>query len=184
LLVFIGRFTSQKGMELLIDSLEEIASHSCNIAILGEGEAIYCERLKSIALRYPNIHLTFGYDENQSHRLYAASDFILIPSLFEPCGLNQLIAFRYGAIPIVHHVGGLADTVGVFERFELSAASGYGIVFNRPTKRSFLGAIRKAWTLYEDKNFYKTIVEHNRGCDVSWRKSAHLYTRLYQKLLK
>ena len=179
LFVFIGRFTWQKGMDLLIETLPKIAKLECNIAILGEGEKQYLDPLQALCQDYPNIRLHFGYDEVLSHRLYAAADFLLMPSLFEPCGLNQFIAFVYGTVPIVHHVGGLADSVKKVEKFALSCEDGFGIVFERPTSRSFINASTKAMELYEDKRRYNMIIKHNMSCDFSWNESAKVYTALY-----
>lgn len=182
LFIFIGRFTAQKGIDLLIDVLPKIANDGCNIAILGEGEAHFHEALESIVEKHKNIRLTLGYEESFSHQLYAAADFLMMPSLFEPCGLNQMIAFGYGAIPIVHRVGGLADTVKRFEAYQEDSCSGYGIVFNTPTSRALLSSLRKGLELYGDKNHYERIVNHNMQCDFSWGESALTYGSLYERL--
>lgn len=179
LFIFIGRFTWQKGMELLIGTLPKIALMECNIAILGEGEGKYHEDLKAIADEHTNIHLEFGYDESLSHRMYAAADFLLMPSLFEPCGLNQIIAMHYGAAPVVHHVGGLVDTVQPDKEFDPASADGYGVVFTRPTERSFGNALQRADELYADKRRYNRITKHNMECDFSWQESAKSYRALY-----
>lgn len=182
LFVFIARFTWQKGMDLLIEVLPKLASEECNIAILGEGEAQYHDALKIIANDYPNVHLDFGYNESLSHRMYAAADFLLMPSLFEPCGLNQMIAMHYGAVPVVHHVGGLADTVTKEKNFDTNSGHGYGIVFSKPTERAFMYAVRHALALYEDKRYYNKIAKHNMSCDFSWKESAKSYIKLYTEL--
>lgn len=183
LFVFIGRFTWQKGMDLLIETLPKIASLECNIAILGEGEVRYREALKSIADIHKNIYLEFGYDEALSRRMYAAADFLIMPSLFEPCGLTQMIAMSYGALPVVHHVGGLADTVMSDEKYDSKSASGYGITFTRPTARSFGNAVYHALMLYGDKRRYNSIAKHNMKCDFSWQESARAYESLYRQML-
>lgn len=184
LFVFIGRFTSQKGMDLLIDSLSEFAKNECNIAILGEGEAEYCEALNAVAKEHKNIHLSFGYDEALSHRMYAAADFLLMPSLFEPCGLNQLIAMSYGQLPIVHRVGGLADTVHNYKKYDAKSSQGYGIDFKEASKRAFIKAFHEALKLYSDKKSYNKIAKHNMNCDFSWKRSAQLYIQIYIALVK
>jgi starch synthase len=125
-----------------------------------------------------------GYDESLSHRMYAASDFLLMPSLFEPCGLNQMIAFAYGSLPIVHRVGGLADTVKKFENYKEGSTLGYGIVFNAPTSRSFFSAVQKSCELYADKKRFEEIANHNMECDFSWSESAKVYSRLYENISK
>jgi starch synthase len=184
LFVFIGRYTWQKGMELLINTLPKIASLECNVAILGDGESQYCEKLQEIANLYTNVDVHIGYNESLSHRMYAAADFLLMPSLFEPCGLNQLIAFSYGALPIVHHVGGLVDTVKRFEKFDPTSKYGFGITFERATERSLFNAMSKAMSLYEDKPRYNTITKHNMSRDFSWIESSKAYSSLYKSLMQ
>lgn len=184
LFVFIGRFAEQKGMGLLIESLDKIADLECNIALLGEGASCFHEELTLLSQRHKNIHLAIGYNEALAHQMYAASDFLLMPSLFEPCGLNQMIAFVYGSIPIVHRVGGLADTVKRFEIYDVASPHGYGVLFNTPTSRSFMAAVHKALELYSDKKHSDEIANHNMRCDFSWAKSAKIYSDLYEKLLK
>lgn len=184
LFLFIGRFTWQKGMELLIQMLPKIAKNVCNIAILGEGEVKYNEALEKIVEENNNIHLHFGYNEALSHRMYAAADFLLMPSLFEPCGLNQMIAMKYGAIPIVHAVGGLTDTVNDYKGFNPKKAIGYGIRFKSPSEVEFLKAVDKAMKLYTNKTHYNKIVKHNMACDFSWSESAKLYLDLYDTVLQ
>lgn len=181
LFVFIGRFTGQKGIDLLIDSLENIASNDCNIAILGDGELYYQDRIKEIAKKYSNIHFEFKYNEVLSHQMYASCDFLLMPSLFEPCGLNQMIAMSYGAIPIVHNVGGLKDTVQNLNRFNTKSNKGYGILFEKASSELFEKAFDKALELYGTKREYNKIVKHNMLCDFSWNHSAKLYSKLYNE---
>ncbi len=182
LFIFIGRFTAQKGVELLIDSLEQIASNDCNIAILGDGEAQYQERVKEIVNKYDNIHFEFKYNEKLSHQMYAAADFLLMPSLFEPCGLNQMIAMNYGAIPIVHKVGGLKDTVYNYKLFDKESSKGYGILFEEVSSDSLIDSFNEALELYSTKKEYNKIVKHNMLRDFSWKNSAKLYDKLYKQL--
>lgn len=184
LFIFVGRFVAQKGMELLIEALPKIAAMECNIAILGEGEEHYNRALQSLAQDFSNIHLTFGYDEGFAHRLYASGDFLLMPSLFEPCGLNQMIAFVYGTIPVVHATGGLADSVKKIENFSPNSSDGYGVVFNSPSSRALLMAIKKGYELYSDKKHLEKIINHNMGVDFSWTASAQIYSGLYETLTK
>ena len=181
LFIFIGRFTWQKGMELFIEALPKIASQECNIAILGEGEEKYHDALKAVSREYANIHLAFGYDEFLSHRMYAAGDFFLMPSLFEPCGLTQMIAMHYGQMPVVHHVGGLVDTVHHYEDFDVKTGNGYGIVFSKPSASALLTAIDQALDIYEMKTEYNKIVKHNMTCDFSWQEGAASYVKLYKE---
>lgn len=184
LFVLIGRFTWQKGIDILIESLPSMLLQECNIAILGEGEEKYCDALKAIAYNYPNLHLEFGYNEPLSHRMYAAADFFLMPSLFEPCGLAQMIAMHYGSMPLVHHVGGLADTVQSYRDFNARSKEGFGIVFSKPVPDAFLKTFDQALSLYKTKPRYNKIVKHNMLCDFSWKESAQNYIKQYEKLME
>lgn len=180
LFIFIGRFTWQKGMDILTRTLTDMAKYACNIAILGEGEAQYRRGIELQAERFENVHCFFGYDEALSHRMYAAADFLLMPSLFEPCGLNQLIAMHYGTVPVVHGVGGLADTVRPIGRCGREA--GCGIVFDAATAAALLAAFRDAIELYDTpKRFAKTAAADMK-VDVSWGESAKAYESLYAKI--
>ena len=182
LFIFIGRFTWQKGLDLLIEVLPSLAAKPCNIAIIGEGESRYREQLQVIAEAHANVDLAVGFDEALSHRMYAAADFLIMPSLFEPCGLNQMIAMRYGALPVVHHVGGLVDTVQSFERFDASKGEGVGITFASPTKGALVRALGKAVKLYGRKRSYNTMAAHNMSRDFSWDESARHYRALYEQI--
>jgi starch synthase len=177
--VMISRLVQQKGFDLLIDSLEDILKNELNLVILADGESSYRLKLEVIAKKYDNFYLTFGYDEDFSHRIYAGADFLLMPSLFEPCGLNQMIAMRYGTIAVVHGVGGLLDTV-----YEEQNRCGGGIVFLEESKESFLSAIQRSMELYKDKQKKENIVRSNMRCDFSFDKSALLYKKLYNRLLE
>lgn len=184
LIVFIGRFTWQKGLELFIDALPDMALMACNIVILGEGEAQYHDAFKAIAQKHDNIYLEFGYDEALAHRMYAASDFFLMPSLFEPCGLAQMIAMHYGSIPIVHSVGGLTDTVHDYAAFDSKSQKGYGIIFTKPDHHALLKAVKKALLLYGTKTQYNKIIKHNMLCDFSWSESGESYIKEYEALIE
>lgn len=183
LFVFIGRFTWQKGLDLLIEALPKMAALPCNIAILGEGEAVYHVQLETIAKRYGNVSLVFGYDESLSHRMYAAADFLLMPSRFEPCGLNQMIAMHYGALPVVRRVGGLADTVTDVRDLDAAGPCGYGFDFEAPTAAALYGAFERAIAFYGDKKAYATTASHDMHCDFSWKMSARKYALLYTEIL-
>ena len=167
----------------MIEALPKIVALECNIAILGEGEGKYHDALKAIADKHHNIYVAFGYDEALSHRMYAAADFFLMPSLFEPCGLAQMIAMHYGSLPIVHHVGGLADTVHNYKDFDAKTAKGYGIVFSEPKAEvHFLKPLIRLLNFTQIKAYYNKIVKHNMRCDFSWQESAKSYLEIYEKI--
>ena len=183
LFIFIGRFTWQKGMELLINSLKEIAALDVNIAILGDGEEKYHKAFNKVAQKYENLHVRFGYDEKTSRRMYAASDYLLMPSAFEPCGLNQMIAMNYGTIPIVRAVGGLKDSVKSIEKFNSNDSSGFGIVFKEMNRDVLVQSCKDAITLYNKKQLLRKIKRHNMNQDFSWKNSALEYEKIYKNIV-
>jgi starch synthase len=184
LFVFIGRLAHQKGVDLLIETLPKIAQFECNIVLLGEGDVEYQDALITIAKEHNNVSFSYGYDETMSKRMYAAADFLLIPSLFEPCGLSQMIAFAYGAVPVVARVGGLADTVRKFESYDKESPLGFGVVMGTLTSKSLITGVKKSCELYGDKKHFETIVNHNMKCDYSWSLSSEAYLKIYKRLLK
>ena len=177
LIVQISRLTSQKGFDLIIDSLDKMLKLPINYALLVEGDEEYKKRLLEAAKEHKNISINFGYSEEFSRMLYASGDFLLMPSLFEPCGLNQMIAFRYGAIPIVTSVGGLKDSVFEEDR------CGRGIVIKESKKESFLEAISRAVEIYEDKKKKESIMSKNLECDFSIQRCAKSYYKVYKKVV-
>ena len=174
LFIMVSRLVEQKGFDILLDSMDKLLKERLNLLLLVDGDSRYKKALMEIKKRYKNFDLIFGYDENLSHQIYASGDFLLMPSVFEPCGLNQMIAFRYGTIPIVHSVGGLKDSV-----FEKSKKCAQGIVFLKQTKKSFLLAIHRALEL-KNRN---EISRFDMNCDFSFDKSAKEYIKLYKKVL-
>lgn len=180
LISFIGRFSEQKGLDILIDSIGELLGNEINLAILGDGESRYIEALKEIEAENENFYLQIGYDESLSHRIYAASDFFLMPSIFEPCGLAQMIAMRYGAIPVVHAVGGLRDTVHPICRTR--KICGEGFVFESMDSKSFLAAISEALKLYKKRSSLQKVRRFDMECDFSIEKCAKKYLDLYEGL--
>ncbi len=177
LFIMISRPVQQKGFELLIESIHALLKRPLNLIVLSGCDNEYCTELKAVAKHHPNFFLHIGYDESLSHRLYAAADFLLMPSLFEPCGLNQMIAMRYGAIPIVHSVGGLKDTV-----HEDSNVCGRGIIFSKSSKRALLMACDRALKLSsKERHEY---MRFNMACDLSFQQSALQYINQYQTILK
>lgn len=182
LFVFIGRFTKQKGLDLILESLSLFKDFEANVVILGSGEDYYTHRFAALANRYDNIRIIIGYDEALSRKLYAGADFLLMPSIFEPCGLNQMIAMRYGTLPIVAKTGGLRDTVTDFTDIgELENHGGVGITFEEHNMFWFMHAIGKALSLYGNREKFNEIVKHDMQVDNSWKHSAALYRELYQQ---
>ncbi|WP_353662700.1 glycogen/starch synthase [Hydrogenimonas sp. SS33] len=181
LFIFIGRFVEQKGLDLLVEAVEAIARRPMTLAILGEGEERWHTALGEAAESAENIHLRFGYDENLSHRMYAAADFLLMPSRFEPCGLNQMIAMRYGTLPVVHRVGGLRDTVHESGR---EWVCGMGYVFDDATPDALVDAIDRALALYDRPASMDKMKRFDMRCDFSIERCAKAYEALYRGLVR
>lgn len=180
----VSRLTWQKGMDILAACLDGLVAQGGRLALLGAGEAQIEADLGKAAARYPGrIGVVTGYDESLSHLLQGGADAILIPSRFEPCGLTQLYGLRYGCVPVVSHVGGLADTIVDANEAALDQESATGIQF-APVDASALGrAIERATRLYADRKAWNSMQKAGMKTDVSWEKSAARYARLYQKLL-
>ena len=182
LFIFIGRFTSQKGVDLILDAIELFKTYEANFVILGSGEKLYNEAFGSLSGKFDNIYVRLAYDEGFGRRLYASADFLLMPSVFEPCGLNQMIAMQYGVLPIVAKTGGLKDTVVDFTDVNNieEANLGLGITFDEHNLFWFNHAIAKALSLYGNKDKFITISKHNMSVDNSWKNSAQEYINLYK----
>ncbi|MBN2826229.1 MAG: glycogen synthase [Campylobacterales bacterium] len=181
LFIFIGRFTSQKGVDLLLDGLGLFKDFDANFVILGSGEEYYNHRFEVLAHSFNNIHIEVDYNEAFSHRLYASADFLLMPSTYEPCGLNQMIAMRYGTLPIVSKTGGLHDTVTDFtDVVDMTKSQGIGITFSEHNLYWLLHAMAKALSLYANNDKFKAISKHNMEVDNSWTHSANEYLKLYK----
>lgn len=177
LLSFIGRFDPrQKGIDILHKMLRRINPMKYEFVILGTGDINWEERFQWLAKFYPkNISCNFKFDEVLAHQIYAASDFMLIPSKFEPCGLIQMIAMFFGTIPIAHKTGGLIDSIRDDEN---------GFLFDKYSSEALEKTIKKAVGIWNnDKSRYKVMVENVLATDFSWRKSAGEYLNLYQKLV-
>ncbi len=175
LFIFIGRLTEQKGVDLLIALTETLSRMPLQFAFLGEGDAQTQQWLDLAARRSDNILHFSGYDEALAHRLYAAADFLVMPSRFEPCGLNQMIAMRYGTIPIVHAIGGLKDTV-----HREGWRCGLGLPYDRQSEAVLLEMLRQALTLYHERDETERINRFNMACDFSFDASARKYLACYQ----
>ncbi|WP_297887655.1 glycogen/starch synthase [Sulfurihydrogenibium sp.] len=177
LFIFIGRLAYQKGIDLIKDSIEEISKLPVNFALLGSGDKHYNDFFESIKDRYENIFIKVGYDEPLSRKMYAASDFLLMPSLFEPCGLNQMIAMRYGSLVVARKTGGLNDTVK-----DISESDGYGVLFEKAEKYEFLNAINRAINLYNNKTKFLELQKKVMNIDFSIENTTAKYIKLYENI--
>jgi len=177
MLGLVSRLTNQKGIDLFVNSMDELINMGFQVVVLGTGDRMLEDMIRS-KIEEPecrgNCAGIIKFDEGVARRIYASSDIFAVPSRFEPCGLTQMIAMRYGAVPVVRSVGGLKDTV---------SESVSGFLFDSFDQRSLLSAMNKARRSYEDKNVWKKIVGNCISADFSWDKSAKEYILLYGKAL-
>ncbi len=175
---FIGRFAGEKGADLLPDIVEQSIQQtqgSLNIIILGSGDKNIENRLRDLNFTYSNLALDLGYKEFLSHKIYASSDFLLMPSRVEPCGLNQMYAMRYGTVPVVRYIGGLRDTV------EDITTGGSGLNFANATADETVNAMHRALQIYHAPGLMDQLVQSNMNYNFSWEQSAQKYLELYRK---
>ena len=181
LLAMITRLSSQKGIDLLEKLLPRFAEERLQLVILGTGDEKYMKMLKDFKDKGAgNISIHLAFDHILSRRIYAGSDMFLMPSHYEPCGLGQLIAFRYGSVPVVRKTGGLADTV--FDSRD-GVRDPNGFSFDDYTPEAFLEAITRALDAYRDKKSWDKMVRIGMHSDYSWEHSAAEYDALYEKAL-
>ncbi len=181
LIGIVSRLTDQKGFDLIDYMMEELCQDDVQIAILGTGEAKYENMFRYFDWKYADkVSANIYYSEALSHKIYAASDAFLMPSLFEPCGLSQLMALRYGTLPIVRETGGLKDTVVPYNEYE---GTGTGFSFSNYNAHEMLNTIRYAEKVfYEQKRCWNKMVERAMAADFSWDVSARKYEALYDSL--
>lgn len=179
----ISRLTDQKGLDLLTDRAEELLCDDVQLVILGCGDSRYEEYFRWLSRKYPDkVSALIKYDKLMSKKIYAASDIFLMPSRFEPCGLSQMIASRYGAVPVVRETGGLYDSIKPY-RFVDGKQVGNGFTFAAPDSGDMLYVLRQALGLYRDRDSFRALVVSIMKHDFSWHTSAALYAELYDKIL-
>ncbi|MFY9876655.1 MAG: glycogen synthase GlgA [Rhodomicrobium sp.] len=184
LIGIISRLSWQKGLDLLLDNLPVLLEENMQLAVLGEGDPEIKARFRAAAQSFPGrVGVLIGYDETLAHRIQAGSDAFLVPSRFEPCGLTQLCALRYGAVPVVSRVGGLADTIIDANEMALAAGAATGIQFASGTDDGLALALRKTASLFRDKLVWRVMQTNGMLADVSWRNPARRYAQLYRELL-
>ena len=176
----VSRLTHQKGCDLIINILEELLKEEVQVVILGTGDSMYEDGFKSFQNRYPKmVNANIRFSNELAHKIYASSDMFLMPSLFEPCGLGQLIALRYGSVPIVRETGGLKDTVVPYNEYE---GTGNGFGFKNYRFDELLNITKYALEIYKNKDKWNNIARQAMNSDNSWEKSAMEYIRIYNEL--
>ena len=176
----VSRLTHQKGCDLIVKMLDKLLEEDVQVVILGTGDYIYEESFKSFTNKFKDkISVNIRFSNDLAHKIYASSDMFLMPSLFEPCGLGQLIALRYGCIPIVRETGGLKDTIIPYNEYD---ESGNGFSFKNYSADELLMITRYALSIFKDKNIWNKIIKSAMESDSSWEKSAMEYMRVYNEL--
>jgi starch synthase len=175
LLCFIGRLSSQKGIDILADAMHQLIAKlitkEINIVIIGKGDEYYHALLNSVKDRVgDSLFFYYGFNEALAHLAYAGSDIFLMPSRYEPCGLGQMIAMRYGTIPVARKTGGLADTIENEKT---------GFLFDEYSTESLVNGINRALSTYSSKKHWQKIVKNAMSKDFSWQRSAEMYLEIY-----
>ncbi|MFT5874771.1 MAG: starch synthase [Clostridium sp.] len=182
LIGIVTRLVKQKGLDLIVDKLQELLSLPIQIVLLGNGDGYYEDIFQYYASIYPSrISTNIVFNEELAQQIYAASDMFLMPSLFEPCGIGQLIALKYGSIPIVRETGGLKDTIIPFNKY---TGSGNGFSFRSYSSQELLDTVNGALDLYKDKSAWDKLVQSAMLSNNSWEISAKNYMNLYSDMKK
>ena len=179
----VSRLTEQKGLHLLPQVMAELVQRGGQLALLGQGNPVLEQAFIEAAHRYPGqVGVRIGYDESTAHLVVAGSDVLLVPSAFEPCGLTQLYGLRYGTLPLVRHVGGLADTVADCTLENLDDGSATGFVFDDLNALSLLSGLRRAFALFRRPSEWVAVQKNAMRQRFDWRAAAQHYLALYQSL--
>ena len=182
LLGMISRLTDQKGFDLLVEILEDLFTLDIGFVLLGTGEQKYHDLFTQVAQKYPQkAGIRIAYDDRLAHKIEAGADLFLMPSKYEPCGLNQIYSLKYGTIPVVRATGGLDDTI---INYDPAAKRGNGFKFVRYDAKEFLNQIKVAIGFYSQPEHWRKLVHNAMTSDFSWQRSAEAYLQLYRKALE
>jgi starch synthase len=177
----VTRLAAQKGIDIVADALPGLRDLGIQLVILGTGDEKYQRMLTDEASRHPDqLRLFLEYDDAKARAIYAGSDLFLMPSRYEPCGLGQMIALRYGTVPLVRNTGGLADTV---EDFDPETGRGTGFLFDEYSVEALLACCRRAAVSWRDAGAWTAMMKRGMALDFSWERSAREYVTLYEKTL-
>jgi starch synthase len=182
LLGIVSRFATQKGFDIFAGAAEAILSEDCALVVLGSGERLYEDMFRSLQRRYPGkVAVRVGYDNTLAHKIEAGSDIFLMPSRYEPCGLNQIYSLKYGTVPVVRATGGLDDTI---EQWNPATNSGTGFKFQGTASYDFLVAVRWALVTFQNKQAWSTLQRNGMAQDFSWTRATEEYVNLYTELVR
>ncbi len=180
LLGFVGRLVAQKGVDLILQALPKICARGAQVVVLGQGESRLEEAMVDMAGRFPGyVFYSSAFDDHLAHQIYAGSDIFLMPSRFEPCGIGQMISFKYATVPVVFRAGGLVDTVTDWDE---DPVNGNGFVFRRCVVSGLLDALERALRLYENEPKWTDLMRSVMKLNFSWKESARRYMELYRQL--
>lgn len=180
----VSRMADQKGFDLVMASAERLLSQDLQMVFLGTGDPHYEVQLRELAHRYPDkVAAEIGFDESLAHQIEAGSDIFLMPSRFEPCGLNQMYSLKYGTVPVVRKVGGLADSVIDLNGDSDSLKSATGFVFSEYSREQFANTVERAIRTYSDKTTWHQLIANGMSSDFSWTRSAARYVEIYHKAI-
>ena len=184
LFVLVSRLTEQKGLHLVLSGLDALLAQGGQLALLGAGDGWLEEAFRQRAAAQPDrVSAHFGYDEGFAHQLFGAGDVTLVPSLFEPCGLTQMYGLKYGSLPLVHRVGGLADSVVDCSLEDMADGSATGFCFDDFSEAGFARALRRAFALYARPADWRRVRANAMRRPADWGTAAALYIDVYQKAL-
>lgn len=184
LLALVSRFTFQKGLDLVLEIASQLITFPAQLVLLGSGDLTMQSNAQAIARRYPGqVATVVGFDEALSHLIEAGADLFLMPSRFEPCGLNQMYSQRYGTPPIVHSTGGLIDSVTDCNKVSLANNQASGFIFNKMTPHDLLICVQRALSVYHDKKTWTKVQLNGMNKDFGWKTSAAKYHEIYQSCL-
>ncbi len=180
----VSRLSEQKGLDLVLAGLSGLLADGAQLALLGSGDRALEDSFRAASIVHPGqVGCFFGYDEGLAHLIQGGSDALLVPSRFEPCGLTQLCAMRYGSVPIVSRVGGLADTVIDANEMALAAGVATGFQFGPVALSPFTDAVERARALWRDRPAWRRLQRNGMGADVSWHRPARQYADLYRSCI-
>jgi starch synthase len=183
LLAIVSRLTEQKGIDFVLEIGPALAELPAQLVVLGAGDRAFEAGLRTLAQTYPQlVSVTFGFDEAYAHLIEAGADIFLMPSRFEPCGMNQMYSQRYGTVPVVHGTGGLLDSVVDCTPATLADHTASGFVFREPSAAGLRGALERAIGTYENKGTWRALQRNGMARDFGWAESARRYLAIYRVL--